>query len=194
MRAAAIFLAAAGLSSPSILLAQTTPTPEASASPIIERNKLVMRKFYPASSLRLGEEGTVSFTIIVNRDGRIDGCQVTKSSGYEALDKATCDMMLVGATGQVQRAANRRVAYSRDGLVDWKLPDDVVRPATVPPFNVARSSSGEPLICRRQTKTGSSYITEKVCLTRADWWRQEAYAQEQTQNMQAAKGPVGLPN
>lgn len=172
--------------------AQTPPSAETTAGPIIERNVLVLRKFYPPSSLRRGEEGQVGFKLIVNKRGRLDACQVTKSSGYAALDKATCDMMLAGATGQIYRNGDdRRVAYQRDGLVDWALPQGVAKPAVKPAFNVASASNGEAVICRRQQKTGS-LVDQKVCLTRDDWKRQEAYAQEETQKMQAPRGPEGL--
>lgn len=173
----------------------TTPAPVGtSASPIVERNALVIRKFYPVSSLRRGEEGQVAFRMILNRDGRMNACQVTKSSGYAALDKATCDMILAGATGQVMRNdEGRRVSYQRDGVIDWTLPEGIARPSVRPPFNVASASTGEALICHRQQKTGS-LVDQKVCLTRDDWKRQQAYAQEETQRMQAPRGPEGGPN
>jgi TonB family protein len=144
-------------------------TAPAEPSAIIERNKLVIQKFYPRSSLRRGEEGDVYFRINVNRDGRLDGCQIIKSSGYEALDTATCDMLLKGATATPLIAADGwRTAGIRDGIVPWVLPDGARRPATPPPLTSTRNAAGEKLICRRQTKTGSNYIMEKVCLTSAD--------------------------
>ncbi len=192
----ALLAAAISAAAPLAAVGQTPPPPTAdtASSPIIERNLLVIRKFYPASSLRRGEEGQVAFRMILNRDGRMNACQVTKSSGYAALDKATCDMILSGATGQIMRNAdNRRISYQRDGVIDWTLPEGVARPAVKPPFNVASASNGEALICHRQQKTGS-LVDQKVCLTREDWKRQQAYAQEETQRMQAPRGPEGGPN
>lgn len=186
----AVLAAIACAAAPCAAVAQTTTEPaDTSASPIVERNNLVIRKFYPASSLRRGEEGQVAFRMILNREGRMNACQVTKSSGYKALDKATCDMILAGATGQIMRNAdNRRVSYQRDGLIDWVLPEGVARPAVKPAFDVRSASTGEALVCRRQQKTGS-LVDQKVCLTREDWKRQEAYAQQETRDMQAPKGP-----
>ncbi len=161
-------------------------------SAIVERNRLVVQKFYPKSSLRRGEEGEVRFRINVNRDGRLDGCQVTRSSGYEALDTATCDMLLKGATATPLIAADGwRTAGVRDGIVPWTLPEGARRPATPPPLTSKRSAAGEALICKRQTKNGSLYITEKICLTAHDWKLQSDYAQSETQAMQAPKGPLG---
>ena len=169
-----------------------TVTAPAEPSAIIARNKLVIQKFYPKTSLRRGEEGEVHFRINVNRDGRLDGCQITKSSGYEALDTATCDMLLKGATATPLIAADGwRTAGIRDGIVPWVLPDGVRRPATPPPLTSTRNAAGEKLICRRQTKTNSLYIMEKICLTAHDWKLQQDYAQAETQAMQSPKGPPG---
>jgi TonB family protein len=167
------------------------PTDAAQPSSIIERNKLVIQKFYPRASLRRGEEGDVHFRINVNRDGRLDGCQITKSSGYKALDTATCDMLLKGATATPLIADDGwRTAGVRDGIVPWVLPDGTKRPATPPTFTSARTAAAEKLICRRRTKTGSTYIMEKVCLTARDWRMQEDYAQAALQAMQGPRGPL----
>ncbi len=170
----------------------STVTAPAEPSEIIARNRLVIQKFYPPTSLRRGEEGDVYFRINVNRDGRLDGCQIIKSSGYEALDSATCDMLLKGATATPLIAADGwRTAGVREGIVPWVLPDGVRRPATPPPMTSTRNAAGEKLVCRRQTKTNSLYIMEKVCLTAHDWKLQQDYAQAETQAMQAPKGLPG---
>ncbi len=166
----------------------TDPVPVAEPSEIVARNRLVVQKFYPRASLKRGEEGDVHFRINVNRDGRLDGCQVTRSSGYEALDTATCDMLLKGATATPLIAADGwRTAGVRDGIVPWVLPDGARRPATPPPLTASSNAAGEKLICKRQTKTGSLML-EKVCLTTGDWKRQSDYAQGEVQNMQAPRG------
>lgn len=195
MRKFLIGLALAGLVEPAAAQ-QAVPDPvtvtaPAELSAIIARNRLVIQKFYPRSSLRRGEEGEVHFRINVNRDGRLDGCQITKSSGYEALDTATCDMLLKGATATPLIAADGwRTAGIRDGIVPWVLPDGVRRPATPPALTSTRNAAGEKLICRRQTKTGSLYIMEKICLTTHDWKIQSDLAQQETQTMQTPKGSL----
>ena len=175
---------------------QAVPNPVTGIAPlepsaIIARNRLVVQKFYPKSSLRRGEEGEVYFRINVNRDGRLDGCQVIKSSGYQALDTATCDLLLKGATTTPLIAADGwRTTGIRDGIVPWVLPEGARRPATPPPLTSTRNAAGEKLICRRQTKTGSTYVMEKICLTAHDWQMQEGYAQSETQAMQAPRGSL----
>ena len=43
---------------------------------------------YPASSIRVGEEGTVNLAMLIGADGRVLESKVEKSSGSRALDKA----------------------------------------------------------------------------------------------------------
>lgn len=45
---------------------------------------------YPATARRNGESGTVSFSLAIDRDGRVTRCTVTKSSGSTSLDATTC--------------------------------------------------------------------------------------------------------
>lgn len=45
---------------------------------------------YPAKALREDRQGEVGFRLIVDETGRPESCEVTKSSGYEDLDQATC--------------------------------------------------------------------------------------------------------
>ena len=49
---------------------------------------------YPASARELGEQGTVRFALDVGTDGRATSCRITGSSGSQALDSATCRIMV----------------------------------------------------------------------------------------------------
>jgi protein TonB len=48
---------------------------------------------YPASAQASGAEGTVQATITIGTDGRVVGCNVTRSSGNSSLDSATCNII-----------------------------------------------------------------------------------------------------
>ena len=158
-------------------------------SPTIERNLFVVMKSYPAASLKRGEEGAVRFRVTTDRRGRLDACQIVKSSGYAALDKATCTMLLAGATATPLRSEDGwHVVGNRDGIVEWKLPQGATRPASPPTFTAVRNAMGEPLICKRQEKTGSLVISEKVCLTAEDWNRAKDYAQGEVRRLQSPQG------
>ena len=46
---------------------------------------------YPPRALAAGEQGAVRFRAEVNEKGIVLGCKVTASSGFERLDRETCD-------------------------------------------------------------------------------------------------------
>ena len=46
---------------------------------------------YPAQSRRAGEEGTVTFRVLVNASGKATDIQVAQSSGFPKLDQAAAD-------------------------------------------------------------------------------------------------------
>ena len=48
---------------------------------------------YPASAQASGAEGTSQATITIGPDGRVAGCNITRSSGNSALDAATCNII-----------------------------------------------------------------------------------------------------
>lgn len=47
----------------------------------------------PESAWEAGVEGRVGLRYFVNEDGRVSGCQVTRSSGYPILDNTTCRLI-----------------------------------------------------------------------------------------------------
>jgi protein TonB len=48
---------------------------------------------YPASAQAAGAEGTAQATITIGADGRVVGCNITRSTGNSALDAATCNII-----------------------------------------------------------------------------------------------------
>jgi protein TonB len=48
---------------------------------------------YPAAAMSAGAEGTAQASITVGPDGRVVGCNITRSSGNGALDAATCNII-----------------------------------------------------------------------------------------------------
>jgi protein TonB len=48
---------------------------------------------YPRRAQERGEEGTVGFRVTVGPNGRVETCDVTRSSGSAVLDKAACQGM-----------------------------------------------------------------------------------------------------
>jgi periplasmic protein TonB len=48
---------------------------------------------YPAAAQSAGAEGTAQATLTVGPDGRVTGCNLTRSTGNGALDAATCSIL-----------------------------------------------------------------------------------------------------
>lgn len=48
---------------------------------------------YPASAQSAGAEGTAQAQLSIGPDGRVVGCNITRSSGNGALDSATCNIL-----------------------------------------------------------------------------------------------------
>jgi protein TonB len=48
---------------------------------------------YPAAAQSAGAEGTVQASLTIGPDGRVVGCNVTRSSGNSSLDSATCNIL-----------------------------------------------------------------------------------------------------
>jgi protein TonB len=48
---------------------------------------------YPASAQSAGAEGTAQAQMTIGADGRVTGCTITRSTGNNALDAATCNIL-----------------------------------------------------------------------------------------------------
>jgi len=79
---------------------------------------------YPQAALRRGEQGTVAFTLSIDRRGRVDRCDISKSSGSAALDRATCSILQRRARFTPARGADGgAIADTTNGRIRWQLPD-----------------------------------------------------------------------
>jgi periplasmic protein TonB len=92
------------------------PTPIGSAS------AWIMGSDYPSRALRDEREGTTSYILTIAPDGKVIGCQVTRSSGHADLDAATCDNVrrrarLTPATD----ASGRPTSGSYSNKVRWSI-------------------------------------------------------------------------
>jgi len=80
---------------------------------------------YPAAALRAEEEGTTQVRLTIGPDGRVANCQISRSSGSNALDRATC--RILQRRMKFHPALNRkgRPATGRfEARVSWRLPPD----------------------------------------------------------------------
>lgn len=80
---------------------------------------------YPAADVRLGHTGAVRFRLAIDASGKVAGCSVTQSSGYETLDAATCRYVTRRARFDPARdGSGDKVGGSYEGLIRWVIPRD----------------------------------------------------------------------
>jgi TonB family protein len=77
--------------------------------------------------MREEQQGRTTFRVIVGRDGRVTYCEIRESSGWPALDQATCS--IVTRRARFSPATDRRgepIEASYSSAVRWQIPDDSV--------------------------------------------------------------------
>ena len=160
-----------------------------SSAPVQSKNGEFIFSKYPPRALAAGEQGAVRFQAQVNEKGLVLGCKVTQSSGFERLDRETCDLIVNHATfkptldseGKAQEAVH-------DGIVNWRIPS--AEPSAIPAAKVASvgGKSLDEVVCKRITKTGSLVSHSRLCLTRREWVR---YAEETQDRYGEVQGKYG---
>ncbi len=174
-----------------LALVQDAPalTPEQTA--IRRANTEMMESYYPKGALRRGEEGTVGFRMTIDTKGYPSDCNVTRSSGYQDLDDATCEVMLMYGRTKPFLDGDRKVAKNQAGEFVWILPRGVARAKVAAANNQSakaarRATQGDPtrMICRTQGKTGSLSVRERICMTASEWANQRNASQGDMAEMQ----------
>ncbi|WP_232314816.1 TonB family protein [Sphingopyxis sp. QXT-31] len=76
------------------LVAKIAKPPEATGNP----GRWATNDDYPSDDRQKRNEGTTTFLLNISAEGKITACRTTKSSGFESLDKQTCQLLLQRAT------------------------------------------------------------------------------------------------
>jgi TonB family protein len=80
---------------------------------------------YPSSAIRREEQGTVAYRLQIDRRGRVGECRIIQSSGSEALDRATCDILSSRARfNPARNSEGQRVEDEYSGRIRWELPEE----------------------------------------------------------------------
>ena len=182
------------------LLSVVTISSPAVAQDSREANAVTMRRNgdqiqfdnYPPESLARGQEGDVGIVVVTDREGRIQTCSVRTTSGYHALDRASCDLVtLYGRTKPFAASGTGRPKTQEQiGTVVWRLPPGHPRPATRPPFDVdqrtmlAAGPDQSRRICKTQTRTGSLVDRQRICMSASEWEQQRKRTQDDLNSMQ----------
>lgn len=157
-----------------------------SVAPVQSKNGEFIFRQYPPRAKAAGEQGSVRFRAEVDAKGNVMACKVTETSGFERLDRETCDLIVDHATFKptLDGEGKARVAV-HDGIVNWRLPG-----ASAPATNTAQIGGKSPdeVVCKRITKTGSLVSHSRLCLTRREWVR---YAEENQDRYGEVQGRLG---
>ena len=142
---------------------------------------------YPPRALAAGEQGSVQFRAEVDEKGNVLNCKVTAGSGFERLDKETCDMIVDHATFKPTLDSEGKAREAvHDGVVNWRIPG-----AAAPATKVAGGRSPDEVVCKRITKTGSLVSHSRLCMTRREW---VAYAERNQDEWGSMQGRFGSSN
>ena len=80
---------------------------------------------YPPSALRAGEQGTVAMTWDINAQGRVENCQVTTSSGSDALDRASCAAITRrGRYSPALDSSGTPIRSTGSTRIGWRIPTE----------------------------------------------------------------------
>ncbi|MCL4674383.1 MAG: energy transducer TonB, partial [Sphingomonadaceae bacterium] len=79
---------------------------------------------YKTSWINRGWAGSAGFRLQVGANGRVEGCQITRSTGHTALDEATCALVTKRARFDPARNGNGdKVSGSYTSSVLWQIPE-----------------------------------------------------------------------
>ncbi len=93
------------------------------ATPRRDPGSWVRSEDYPPAALRAGQEGRTGFRLDLGADGRATACTVIASSGSDALDEATCRLLMRRARFEPARdAGGMPIAASFSSRIAWRLP------------------------------------------------------------------------
>lgn len=103
------------------------PKPVAEAIAAKARNnpgEWITESDYKTSWINRGWAGSAGFRLQVGANGRVEGCQITRSTGHTALDEATCALVTKRARFDPARNANgEKVSGSYASSVLWQIPE-----------------------------------------------------------------------
>lgn len=95
------------------------------ARPVGKPGLWVTTNDYPSNELRMEHEGTTRFQLAIGADGKVQSCEITVSSGFAGLDKATCaNLMKRGKFTAATDSSGAAVPGTYSSAVRWTIPKD----------------------------------------------------------------------
>lgn len=94
------------------------------ASPRGEPGRWITNDDYRTSWINRGFSGVAGFALAIDAQGRISDCTITRSTGHDALDAATCRLLERRARFDPARdGAGDPVAGTYRSSVNWQIPE-----------------------------------------------------------------------
>ena len=144
------------------------PSNDSERSLRMSNNGEFIANHYPPRALAAGEQGKVTFQLVIEPDGSLGTCTVTASSGYQSLDNETCELFLRHARMQpVRNSEGRSVRAVQNGFIHWKHPRLEGKAAAVRTTSAGKLP--DKIVCRKSPATGSLIKRTKQCMTARDW-------------------------
>ena len=152
-------------------------------------NLATLQKLYPPRALAAHEQGSVGFTVKIDKDGHPVECNVTKSSGFPLLDQETCQLITLHAVFDAEPGLSGSQTSTHAGVVDWKLPNSGATPAaTAASSQATLADAQDKVVCKRVPATGTNIGYERVCATKRSWDKARADVQDSWDQLQGRKG------
>lgn len=91
---------------------------------------------YPAAALAAGEQGVATFNLNIEADGKVQGCEIVKSSGSIALDQKSCVVAQRWSFEPARSIEDKPTFGKSRHTLNWRLPKGTPRvsPAPVRPL------------------------------------------------------------
>ncbi|QIG80421.1 energy transducer TonB [Stakelama tenebrarum] len=103
------------------LLILATQDAAAAATPI-DQAKWITAAQYPQGARDAGEEGTVGYVLLVDAEGKVTNCAISRPTRSWRLDTATCRILRERARFTPARDAQGRAVPGRfEGAFTWQL-------------------------------------------------------------------------
>jgi len=149
------------------------------------KNGEFLAKNYPPRALAAGEQGKVGFRIVVEPDGSLGSCEIVQSSGFQALDNETCEIIVRNARLPIVRNADgRAVRAVQNGYINWVHPR---RGVTLASASASGLTKPDKITCKRVPTTGSLIKRTKQCMTAREWGEMQRIARNEADRI-VAKG------
>jgi periplasmic protein TonB len=147
-----------------------------------------LRQYYPSRARAAREQGMVGFIVRLDKAGEPSSCEVTRSSGFRALDDETCPVVLAHAVFKPEvDASGHRVVAVHEGVINWRIAGIPQQPLAAP-VAVTAANAPDKMICKRTLRMGTLAGYERTCMKRREWLRITDDTKDPYGQLQGSKG------